>query len=166
MKKQLRSILFLALAGIAAVLIWQITTSLTHKREVAARTQLMPSFEAQSLSGQALRYAASTQQATVLVYFEPDCDHCQREALDFQRQAGLLGSARVLWLSTAPRPSLQHFAATYGLGEQQVAQIGAEVAHKTFGFAAAPDIMVYHAAGTLAKRFRGETSIEAIIKHL
>lgn len=72
-------------------------------------------------------------------------------------------------LSSAPVMALQTFAKVHKLNTTptlQVAHIDRQTAYDTFGFAAVPDVLIYHADGTLSKRFRGETSVDAIKRHL
>ena len=105
----------------------------------------------------------------VLIYFDPDCDHCQREADELRQHAATLASAQVLMLSSAPVSALKTFAKSHqiaNLTNLQIAHIDRLVAYETFGFTSVPDVLVYHADGTLSKHFRGETSIAAIARCL
>jgi thiol-disulfide isomerase/thioredoxin len=157
-----------ALLGALAYLGWGFTSKLNHKKAIAQRTQMLPPVSVETLGGQRV-VVAGQGQPTVLLFIEPDCDHCQREAAELYQQHDKLAGAAVFVLSAAPFSELKTFAQTYrllGLSNVQVAHIERSVAHDTFGFATTPDVLIYHADGSLSKRFKGETSIEAIRRHL
>ncbi|MCX6215433.1 hypothetical protein [Spirosoma sp.] len=169
MKTYLKWGLPLLVAGLIAYLSWEFTTKLHRKQETAGRIQTLPAFNAYTINRSAINQAALGNRPAVLIYFDPDCDHCQREADELRRKASSLSSARVIMLSSAPLPALATFARVHqlnGLPTVQVAHMDRKAAYETFGFAAVPDVLIYHADGSLAKRFRGETSIEAIARHL
>ncbi|MEZ0487348.1 peroxiredoxin family protein [Fibrella aquatica] len=157
-----------ALLGTLAYLVWGFTTQLSRKKAVAQRTQTLPACTVQPISGEPFTLT-SAGKPTVLIYFDPDCDHCQREARALRKEGAALANATVVMLSSAPVPALKTFTQTYQLASVpglRVAHIDRQVAHDTFGFATVPDVLIYHADGTLSHRFKGETSIAAIARHL
>ena len=156
------------LLGTLAYLIWGFTTQLNRKKAVAQRIQTLPVCTVQDISGETFTIEPQGKP-TVLIYFDPDCDHCQREAKELCKEGAALASATVVMLSAAPVPALKTFAQTYQLNNVpglRVAHIERQVARETFGFSSVPDVLIYHADGTLSHRFKGETSIAAIARHL
>ena len=156
------------LLGTLAYLGWGFTTKLGHKKEIARRTQTLPPVVVKSISGQRVTVAGQGKP-TVLLFIEPDCEHCQRQVVELQKHHAKLNGAAVFVLSAAPLAELKAFAQTNWLTDLpnvRVAHVGRGVAHETFGFASTPDILIYHADGLLSKRLKGETSIEAIRRHL
>lgn len=104
----------------------------------------------------------------VLIYFEPDCDHCQRQASEISRHAMEFGNVCVLWLSKDSLATLRSFAHQYSLLRppmMQVAQIKPEVAI-ALQFFSTPDIRIYNADHQLVQRYKGETRAAAIINKL
>lgn len=155
--------------GLIAYFGWGFTNKLHHKQATAERIQTLPDFTAYSLTRSKITTASLANRPAVLVYFDPDCDHCQREADELHKHAATLANSQVLMLSAAPVPALKTFAQAHqlnGLPNVEIAQIDRKAAYETFGFTSVPDVLVYHANGSLAKHFRGETSIEAIKRHL
>ncbi|AUD04906.1 peroxiredoxin family protein [Spirosoma pollinicola] len=155
--------------GLLSYLAWGFTTKLHHKQEANERVQTLPNFKAEGINNVPISQADFQNKPAVLLYFNSDCDHCQREADELRQQANKLDSAQVLMLSSEPVAVLQAFARAHKLNTVstlQVAHIDRKTAYETFGFAAVPDLLIYHADGSLAKRFRGETSVDAIKRHL
>ena len=144
------------------------TNTLSHKQKTAKRIQTLPAFTAYGLDSSAIDITALANHPIVFVYFDPDCDHCQREAHELRQKAALLNKAHVLMLSAAPVSDLKNFTQTYQLTKLpnvQVAHIDRKVAYETFGFSSVPDVLIYRANGSLVKHFRGKTGIEAIAKY-
>ncbi len=154
---------------VLAYLGWGFTSTLNRKKQFAEQIQTLPEFTAYSIDRSEISGATLANRPAVLIYFDPDCDHCQREADELHKKAALLKSAHVIMLSSASLPALKTFANTHqinGLPTVRIAHINRQTAYETFGFASVPDVLIYHANGSLAKRFRGETSVEAIARHL
>ncbi|GAB2581693.1 peroxiredoxin family protein [Spirosoma areae] len=169
MRTHLKWALPVLVLAVLAYLGWGFTNKLNHKQQVAKRIQTLPDFTAYSIDRSEISSAALSNRPAVLIYFDPDCDHCQREAAELQKKAASLASAQVLMLSSAPAPALKTFAKTHkinNLPNVQVAHIDKQTAYETFGFTSVPDVLIYHADGSLAKHFRGETSIEVVARHL
>lgn len=161
MKKTHKWLLVGAFLGLSFLLGAGIASRLAHKQNVAEQTRVLPNLTFQSYDGSPVHLNVGTQP-TVLIYFEPDCDHCQQEATEYRKAAQTLEAMRVLWLSSAARPAVEQFAVAYGLVPNQVVLLNREVAYKKFGFSAVPNIMIYRADGSLVRRFKGVTSFKEI----
>ena len=169
MRTYLKWLLPVLVLGMLSYLAWGFRAKLTRKQEVAERIQHMPTFRAEGINHVLLTNDSLAHVPAVLVFFDPDCDHCQREADELSKKATTLAPAQVLLLSSAPLPALSTFAKVHKLTnvpDLRVAHIDRQVAYDTFGFASVPDVLIYHADGSLAKRFKGETSVEAIRRQL
>ncbi len=105
----------------------------------------------------------------VLVFFQPDCDHCQREAQVIQKNITHFKSYSMYFISSAPLPQIDQFAREYQLANLPHVYFGATTSDyvlSNFGPIETPSIYIYNASGKLAKSFNGETAIEEIVKHL
>jgi cytochrome oxidase Cu insertion factor (SCO1/SenC/PrrC family) len=106
---------------------------------------------------------------TILIFFGADCDHCQREAQQIQRNLKEFDAHTLYFISMDPFPVIHKFAQTYGLQHQPnvhfVRADGGSV-FRSMGYMKTPTICVYAANKSLTKRFDGETKIEAILKVL
>ena len=169
MRTYLKWVLPALVVALVAYLGWGFTTKLHQKQETAERINTLPDFVAEGLDKLPVSQKTLENAAAVLIYFNPPCDHCQREADEIRTHITSLTNTQVLLLSSAPLAELSAFARVHQLNRLprvRVAHIDPQVAYKTFGFTSVPDILIYHADGTLTKRFRGETSINAITRHL
>lgn len=169
MKMYMKWALPVLVLAVLSYLAWGFTTKLNRQKVVVERTRTLPDFTAYSLDSSIVSRAELLNRPAVLIYFDPDCDHCQREADELRKKATLLAPAQVLMLSSAPLSALNEFAKTHrinSIANLRVAHIDRKTAYETFGFASVPDVMIYRTDGSLAKRFRGETSVEAIARHL
>ena len=155
--------------AVLSYIAWGFINTLNHKQKTAERIQTLPAFIAHKLDSTIIDVTGLANHPIVFIYFDPECDHCQREAHELRRKSASLNKAQIIMLSTAPLSTLKTFAQTYQLtklSNVQVAHIDRKIAHETFGFTSVPDVLIYRANGSLAKHFRGETSIEAIARHL
>ena len=169
MRNYLKWTLPLLVLALLSYLAWGFTTKLNRHQETAKRTQTLPEFKAYTIDSLEINKTALAKHSSVLIFFDPDCEHCQLEADEVCKKASLLSKAKILMLSAASDSTLKVFANMHKLDHLpniQVAHINREEAYQTFGFASVPDVLIYHADGLLAKRFKGETSVEAILRHL
>ncbi|GAA4432715.1 hypothetical protein GCM10023188_21390 [Pontibacter saemangeumensis] len=107
--------------------------------------------------------------STVLVLFQPDCDHCQREAAQIREHIEAFQDYKIYFVSDAGIPQLSQFAETYKLADQRnvyFAQTSINEILNQVGPIEAPSLFVYSPEGRLVKSFIGETPIEEILKVL
>ncbi len=106
---------------------------------------------------------------TVIIVFNPDCEHCQYEAQQLNLHHGAFSRAAVFWLTTDTPAHARVFARQYGLDSLPGVHVGTltrDEAYRAFGPTSVPHLFVYGADGKLRKEYRGETKIEAITKYL
>jgi peroxiredoxin len=109
------------------------------------------------------------EDKTILVLFQPDCDHCQREAADIEENLVKFEEYQLYFLSNASIPELQQFANTYKLNNAPNVHFGttpAEYIIQNFGSIPTPSLYIYSKDGKLVNEFKGETPIENILKEL
>lgn len=133
----------------------------------AAITDL-PKLPLTTLDGTQLM-ANELEGGTVLVLFQPDCDHCQREATQIRENIAAFDAYKIYFVSDANLPQLSQFAQTYKLADQDnvyFAQTTLNDILNQVGPIEAPSLFVYSPEGRLVKSFIGETPIEEILKVL
>jgi peroxiredoxin len=104
----------------------------------------------------------------VLVLFQPDCDHCQHEAQDMEKQLAAFKEYKIYWVSSVPMPEIQKFATTYKLAGKDNIVFGttkAENILNNYGPIPAPSIYIYNDQ-TLKQSFEGQTDVQQIIESL
>ena len=154
---------FLAL-GIGGSFYWKLQQRHERRQQMAT----LPAFAARGLDGTLTADMTQTAGPLVLVYFEPDCDHCQRQATELRRHAADFDDTPIIWLSRDSLAALRHFVATYHLAQppaMRVWQIKPAVA-KALDFFTTPEIRIYNAQRQLVGRYQGETSAAAIRRKL
>lgn len=103
----------------------------------------------------------------IVVLFQPDCDHCQREAASMSENLESFKSYQVYFISSAPLPALQQFAGTYGLKDASNFYFGTTDVNniiEKFGSIPTPSMYIYSENGELLKEFIGEAPIEEILE--
>ncbi|SDK24793.1 Peroxiredoxin [Catalinimonas alkaloidigena] len=117
----------------------------------------------------------STQQInglsgkTVLVLFQPDCDHCQREARQIHENLGRFYDYQVYFISSAPLAEVRQFAVDYQFADVPNFHFGTTSVVNVlqqFGSIPTPSIYVYSDEGKLVQKFEGETPIDQILPTL
>lgn len=104
----------------------------------------------------------------VLVLFQPDCDHCQREASAIRENLESFTDYKLYFISSSSLPELQQFANDYGLTSPNIrlGQTSVESIISNFGSIPAPSVYIYSEERKLVQKFNGETEIEKILQHL
>lgn len=167
-RKALLLVLILILIGSMSWLGYRSFASLRVKKETMARRQRLAGLLA-FRGNRAETLAPDGLMPTVMVFFNPDCEHCQYEAEELSKHPDLLRNARVWLLSTEPQSALRAFAHRYRLDSLPnvvVARIEPRVAFDSLGFRGVPHLLVYDPDGQLKKEFKGETRWEAVMKAL
>lgn len=109
------------------------------------------------------------ENKTILVLFQPDCDHCQRQAASIEETLPQFGDYQMYFLSNASIPELQQFANTYKLNKARNVHFGTTAAEHivdNFGSIPTPSLYIYSEDGKLLNEFIGETPIEKILSVL
>jgi hypothetical protein len=104
----------------------------------------------------------------VLILFQPDCDHCQHEAVDIEKQLSAFKNYKLYFVSAAPMPEIDKFAVTYKLKDKENVFFGntaAENVLNNYGPIPAPSIYIYNDQ-TLKQSFEGQTEVGRIIQSL
>lgn len=111
-----------------------------------------------------------SRKPTVIIYFNPECEHCQYEASEIGKQAEQFAKANMILIT--PDDSVKRveaFAAKYHLWEVDNLVVLFDRNHqflKSFGTAVFPSIFIYGTDKKLVKTYKGEVKIEAIIGSL
>lgn len=105
------------------------------------------------------------QGRNILVLFQPDCDHCQRETKEIRAHLAAFKDYTLYFVSNYPADQLRKFAQDYQLAfEPNVvfATATLEGILNTLGPQPSPSVYIYDEQGRLVNKFLGETKIEQI----
>lgn len=106
---------------------------------------------------------------TMLVLYQPGCDHCQRAASTLEQNLQSFKEYEVYFISSAPVYENKQFATEYKLINQPNIHFGTTLGDyiiKNFGSIPTPSFYIYSSDGKLIKEFIGETPIEEILAQI
>ena len=101
----------------------------------------------------------------VFVLFQPDCDHCQEEAVMIEQRIKDFEGYTLYFISSAPVEQIKSFAETFQLHNKpnvNFAWTSTEGVLTHYGPIPTPSVYIY-ADGKLKRSFNGQTDIDTIL---
>jgi peroxiredoxin len=143
------------------------TTASESSAETAPEVNDLPALNIRQTDGQvvALREVSGK---IVLIFFNPGCDHCEREAEQIKNRKQPFNNHTVYFISTESAESSVAFSKKYDLTDKNFvfAQADAAAVFESVGnLPSVPAIFIYDNK-KLIKRFDGETSLDVIQQYL
>lgn len=164
-KKQLIGIFLALVLGAVSFLVYKSVVIFQHKKVFAEQVKRLP----KSTNFQWLgKQVPNNDTPTIILFFNPDCDHCQYEAKSILEHQSDFTNTNFWWVATVDASAINNFSKKYNLvslSNQYFAKLPAEKVVETFGSVSVPNIFIYDKTGVLQKEFRGETKIEALLKY-
>ncbi|QGY43529.1 redoxin domain-containing protein [Maribellus comscasis] len=168
MRKFYKGIIIAIISVIGGFLTYQVIEDYSEKKEVEKQTQILPDASFNSLSGIPVNLHDFNQtQPLVIIYFHPECEHCQYEAQEIGQNAYAFNHCQLVMVT--PDDSLQrveNFCSDYHLWELDNCEVLLDTKNrfqKVFGKAIIPSVYIYATNRKLITHFLGETKSEAII---
>ena len=100
----------------------------------------------------------------VIIYFSPDCGHCQFEAKQIVQHINDFKNTFFVWVSFHPLEQIKEFGKIYGLDKLDNMKLGRDLKYYLPSFykvTQTPFMAIYNAKGVFAKEFRaGATADE------
>jgi peroxiredoxin len=143
----------------------QTQTSPTRTEQVAeTTTNELPDLTLTKIN-RSQESARDIKGKAILIYFDPDCDHCQEEAKMMQANMDAFKDYALYFISSAPMAKMQQFAWDYKLigPNINIAYATNGDILRTFGPVQTPSIYIYSETGKLVKAFNGQTPMEKIL---
>lgn len=109
--------------------------------------------------------AKSLEGNNIFVLFQPECDHCQEEAIQIGQRLEEFKDYNLYFISSAPMDQITRFAETFQLNNKsnvRFAWTTTEGVLDNYGPIATPSVYVY-SDGRLKGSFNGQTDIENIL---
>ena len=128
----------------------------------------LPAMEVRLLDGKIIDLKSIVGK-TVLILFQPDCDHCQQEAEEIKQNLNDFKRHKLYFISSSPAEQIEKFSKDYKLEGNESVMFGwttTENILNNFGPIAAPSIYIYSEKGKLVQKFNGQTPVEEIKKYL
>lgn len=107
--------------------------------------------------------------ASVIILFNSDCDHCQREAKAIQEKLSSFKEYTLQFIASDSVEIIKKFASDYGLDNQPNVRFGRAEGvdvYMNFGSIPTPSIYVYSKEKRFVKSFLGETPVDNILGFL
>ncbi|TSJ43128.1 redoxin domain-containing protein [Mucilaginibacter corticis] len=108
---------------------------------------------------------------TLLIYFSPDCPHCQHLTNEMKKVMKQFGDTQILmitWSNNYDIRAIKAFVKDYGLAKYPNITIGTEgytyLVQKYFKIETTPYIAVYDSKSQLVQSFRKAPDIDDIVK--
>lgn len=105
----------------------------------------------------------------MLMFFSPDCDHCQRQTKEMLAYKEELKNVQILMLSALPYKDAKNFYDDYGLSSVPNIKVGNDANHNLQGIYKVrtfPSMYLYDQNGSLLKAFAGNIEIPTILAAL
>ena len=99
-----------------------------------------------------------TGKPVVIIYFSPDCGHCQLTAKEFEEKMDDFKDVFFVWVSYQPVDKIKTFAADYKMLKKENIRIGRDPNYfipAFFKVKFTPFMAVYNKAGKLMQTFEG-----------
>jgi len=172
MKTRLSLLLFLSM--LASV---QISCSQSVKKEsdktsaeVVSETSDLPNMKLTKIDGTTLEARGlAGKSKIILIFFQPDCDHCQNEARQIANRLPAFAGYTLYFISGSSLPEIEKFSRDYKLNDQpniNFAGTDGQSIFDNYGGIPAPSIYLYSVEGDLIEKFNGEMEIDVVIKYL
>jgi len=143
---------------------------INHKKQVEENIKGIPEFCFNDLEeGEVCNTILSKENACIIIYFNPDCSHCQYEAEQFFLNQNELKKYQIVMVSSSPAKEIIEFSEKYYLNEFNNFIFLCDKDEEftiIFGSTSVPTSFIYNKDGQLVKKFTGEVDIEILLKHL
>ncbi|MEI6277183.1 MAG: redoxin domain-containing protein [Prolixibacteraceae bacterium] len=169
MRKLLRYLVGFVLLFTAGWLVVHTFHTYRAKKEAAERIKTLQHGCFESLhGGQICLDGFNPNQPTVIIYFHPECEHCQYEATEIGRQPERFAKANMILITSDDSiKRIEAFADQYKLSQVDNLVILFDRKgqfKKQFGTSVVPSVYIYGANKRLLKQFVGEVKMEAVLK--
>ena len=136
-----------------------------------AFAQQLPAFSFKDLKEQKFtREQVKTGIPTIVIFFDPYCDHCAQQADWIAGSADAFKQINLVWVTTEMKDATEEFVATHFSGAKLPYQhflLDTEFMFDGyFGYSEVPSIYLYNAAGKRVKSLDKETPADALLKYL
>lgn len=150
---------FLLLAGIYSA----------HAQAVSGLKKIAP-FQIRLTNGQQFSASQLAAGPVVLIYFSPDCEHCQDFTKDLVKNYNVVANKQVVMVTFQSMEMLKPFVKQYSLATYPNFKVGTEgtsyVVQRYYGIRSFPYIAIYDKTGKLVKVYEGEQPHADIFKTL
>lgn len=164
-----RSFIIVFWSALSALFLWNCNQSVKSPAESPKQEiNELPYLNYKTLTGE----PSSTRTlpgGSILILFNTDCDHCQREAADIAEKNVAFQNYELLFIAADSVHQIENFAKTYNLADKPNVKFGRaeyQDVYMNFGAISTPAIYIYNRERKFVRSFLGETPVEELIKYL
>jgi len=138
--------------------------------QTATATKKIAPFQITLTNGKPYNFSQLTPGPVVLMYFSPDCDHCQDFTKALLKNYTVISNKQLVMVTFQPMEMVKQFATTYNLASYPNIKIGTEgtsyFVQKYYQIRSFPYIVMYDKTGKHVRTFEGEQPYADIFKAL
>lgn len=104
----------------------------------------------------------------ILLYFNSECDFCQKEIKDIKENINELKNTELLMVSSETPEAIKNFQSDFQLNDSNIhfAMVDEQDVFDAFGSVSVPALFIYDSEGKLVKSFKGKTKISVVLEVL
>jgi peroxiredoxin len=169
-KKYLKIILPVLFVGLLGFLIFQITSKIKHKKEVAENIKTIPNFDFQNVNGGRFTNDNLIKNIpTLFVYFDSECEFCNEEAEMIKQNIDQLSTFQLIFVSIENPDKIKEFAIHHKLINYDKINFLSDTQVSfapTFDVKSLPCLVLYDKDQHLIEKIKGQINPEVLIEKL
>lgn len=129
----------------------------------------VPPFEITTVNKQVINKSHLKARSTVVMFFSPTCDHCQKQIRDMQKQYDKLQNFEIVLACYVKPAELQKFITEYDMNKYPHFKIGIDTKYilpPFYNIKSLPFIALYDKKGKLIQVKEGNMNVDEMIKAL
>ncbi|QRR00483.1 TlpA family protein disulfide reductase [Dyadobacter sandarakinus] len=146
-----------------------LSSAATFAQSTAGLKSIAP-FSMKLTNGQQYTSAQLAKGPVVLIYFSPDCEHCQDFTQDLVKNYNVVANKQVVMVTFQNMDMLRPFVSKYKLATFPNFKVGTEgssmLVQRYYQIRYFPYIVIYDKNGKMVKTFEGEQPHEEIFRTL
>lgn len=168
MKKYLKIILPIVVISLLTIMGYKVIDKINYKKQVAENIKQMPIFSYFDLEGNLFKNENLPNNKPVLfVYFNSECDFCNREAEMIQQNLEKLKNTQIVFISFEEVDKIKEFGQKHNLLQHDnidfIADSKATFA-STFDIKSLPCLVLYDKERNLIEKIKGQVKIETVLE--
>lgn len=148
--------------------LWSCNQSTKGNESTTLEINELPYLTYQTLKGDTVT-TRDLPGGSILILFNTECDHCQREAKEISEKIEAFKNYELLFIAADSVHKIDHFSKTYNLANNPRVKFGRaeyQDVFINFGAVPTPSVYIYSRQKKFVKSFLGETPVEELIKYL
>lgn len=167
-RKKILILAYLLISGIVFLLFYGFAGKLKTIKTVESRIKYLPEFSFNTLDGEKFRSCDIKKGPLVIIYFHPECEHCQYEISELVKHKDLIENCNFILVSNADPKSVENFCLELKLDNYPEIRLLLDKDYsfsEIFGAGYVPSTYLYDYELRLLKFYKGEVNPDILIKY-